>query len=147
MGCATATVANYRRIVFGVVPSTYRVEQATDILLTTFSGRENRKKENSPFFRQEVCERNLRSALSTASESGKISCKSGAISTTFVPWRNRFVCFPRTPDLMSSSGYSSRIFSLSLFICFALARCHFTGRYDADPVTPLSIGYNEVTKC
>ena len=102
---------------------------------------------DSPVYHQEVCERNSRSALFTDSESGKISCKSGAISTTFAPSRNRLVCFPRTPDLMSSSGYSSRILSLSLFIGFALTRCHFTGGYDADPVTPLSIGYNEATKC
>ena len=49
---------------------------------------------DSPVYHQEVCERNSRSALFTDSESGKISCKSGAISTTFAPSRNRLVCFP-----------------------------------------------------
>lgn len=88
--------------------------------------------------------RNWRSASLTALAFGKSLARSGSIRTTLEPARNRLAYLPRTPERMSSAGYSGRRSSeSSSLISSSLSGRHGTRRYDSDIITSVGVCHDQ----
>jgi hypothetical protein len=89
--------------------------------------RRNKKRPDQPAFFTRACaiRARARSASFTVFESGNKPATSGSSNMIFLPSKNRFAYFPRTPLLKSYSALisGSCSFFLGLFINFSLSSC------------------------